>query len=371
MQKFHKLLAAVALACLLPGETLAQGNNWQKTWDETLVAARKEGKVVVIGSPDPVMRKEIIPAFMARYPGITVDYIATGSTAQAIGRVRTERAAGVYSVDVFLSGAGPSYNILYKEKMIDPLQPMLILPEVTDSSKWKKGAPWFMDVEGKYVLRLFSWLQSSIFVNADKVKPEEFRTAQDLLNPKWQGKIVTEPPSSSGSGGNQAAIVYTQLGADFTRKLYVDQKPVFSLDRRQFTDWLARGTYYICLTCRIDDITALQKEGFNLRRVYELEGLRTRLVSSPFMMSVANRPANPNAMRIFANWMATREAVEIYSRSTSAASLRTDVDESFLDPGIIPKPGIDYPDDASPQWRSVDKPAADVKVKAILQAAGR
>lgn len=363
-----KKLVLLLIAMLFVPPALAQTADWRKTWDATLAAAKKEGKVIVIGSPDPVMRKEVIPTFQARYNGIKVEYIATGSSGQAAARVRLERTAGIYTIDVYLAGADTSYNVLYPEKLIDPLKPMLILPEVTEAANWKRGSLWFMDPEEQYVLRLFNTLQSSIFYNGDRVKREELRSAKDLLNPKWRGKIVTEPPTSpSGSGGNQAASIYSQLGPDFVKQLYVDQKPVVSGDRRQFTDWLARGTQYICLTCRIDDIAPLQKDGFNLVQVYELEGLSTRVVSSPFLVTVANKAPNPNAARIFVNWLATKEGVEIYSRGYGAASLRADADESFLDPNIIPRPGVTYPDDASPQWRSKDKLEASAKVKAIIE----
>ena len=46
-------------------------------------------------------------------------------------------------------------GILYREKLLDPLKPALLLPEVTDPTKWKKGGLWFIDPEDKYVLRLF------------------------------------------------------------------------------------------------------------------------------------------------------------------------------------------------------------------------
>jgi len=367
MKKTSRAVAAGVCAIILAvsGAT-AQTTDWKKTWDETLAAARKEGKVAVVGSPDPVMRNEVIPAFEKRY-GIKVDYIA-GRSSEITERVKLERGSGIYSIDAYLSGPDTQYNILHAEKMIDPLGPYLILPEVTEGKNWKTGKLWFMDKDGAYVLRLFNSVDSLIFINTDHVKLEEIKAAKDLLNPKWQGKISTEDPTSDrGSGGNTAANIYSQLGADFARKLYIDQKVTISRDRRQLTDWLARGVHPICLTCRADDVNPLIKEGFKITEIYELEGLKGRVNSSPFLLSVANRPAHPNAAKVFVNWLAGKEGLEIYSRGFQAVTLRTDVDESFLDPRSIPKAGVTYPDDADPKWRSVEKLEYGAKVRAMLK----
>jgi ABC-type molybdate transport system substrate-binding protein len=48
-------------------------------WKRTVDSAKKEGAVVVAGSPDPVMRNEIIPKFTARF-GIPVQYTAGGAS---------------------------------------------------------------------------------------------------------------------------------------------------------------------------------------------------------------------------------------------------------------------------------------------------
>lgn len=360
---------SVLVTSSLVSSALAQSADWQKVWDDTVAAAKKEGRVVVIGSPDPVMRNAVIPAFTARH-GIAVEYIATGSSGQAAARIKVERSSGIYTTDIFLSGPDTQYNVLYAEKIIDPLKPMLILPEVTAAASWKRGEPWFMDPERQYVLRLFSSLDSLIFINTDQVKLDEMKTAKDLLNPKWRGKIVTDDPTSrSGSGGNAAASIYSQLGPEFAKALYIDQKPVVSGERRQLTDWLARGIYPICLTCRADDVRPLQQEGFKIYEVYELEGLQNRMNSSPFLVSVANKAANPHAAKVFVNWLAGKEALTIYSRGFGSATLRTDVDESFLDPRAIPKAGVTYPDDADPKWRSVEKVEAGNKLRELLKKA--
>jgi hypothetical protein len=76
----------------------AQQKGWEKEWNETLSAAKKEGKVVVADSPDPAMR-EISAKFKERF-GITVEHIF--ATSQLAARLNSEQQAGVYTVDVFM-----------------------------------------------------------------------------------------------------------------------------------------------------------------------------------------------------------------------------------------------------------------------------
>jgi iron(III) transport system substrate-binding protein len=334
------------LMCLLLCASVAAAQ--EKGWEQTLAAAKKEGSVVVVGSPDPVMRSDIIPKFTARY-GIPVEFLA-GRSSETAQRLRTERGAGIYSVDVFLSGPDTTATVYYPEKMLDPLKPLLALPEVTDGGKWKKGKPWFVDPEERFVLRPFNSVSSLLFINTDFVKPNEIRSAKDLLNPKWRGKISTEDITTTGAGANLAARFYQQLGADFVKKLYVDQKTVGTRERRQFTDWLARGTQPICLNCREDDVRPLEKEGYKVLEIFELADLAPGINGSPWMLSVANRAPHPNAAKVFVNWIAGKEGLETYARGYGSATLRTDIDESYLSAGNVPKANVKYFDDTDWNW---------------------
>ncbi len=342
----------------------AQNADWQKTWDETLAAAKKEGKVVVLAQPSPAMRNVILKRFTERY-GIEVEHIAARSS-EVIGRLRSERAAGVYSIDVFMSNAGTSYGILYDEKFLDPLKPALIRPDVADPKNLKGGVLPFSDPEKQYVLLMFKSVDSFMVINTNYVKPDEMRSAKDLLNPKWKGKISTEDPAAAGGGGaGSAAHFYTQKGPEFVKQLYIDQQAVVQRDRRQLSDWLARGSHPICLTCHIDDMRTLIKDGFPLVEVFGLADMQNRVTPAPSLLSLANKAPHPNAARIFVNWMASKEALELYSREAQAATLRTDVDESFLDPRVIPKAGTEYVDYTDYNWvvtgrRDVAKKARDV-----------
>jgi iron(III) transport system substrate-binding protein len=150
--------------------------------------------------------------------------------------------------------------------------------------------------------------------------------------------------------------------------LYIGQKITLSHDGRQTADWLARGTYPICVTCRGDGVVGLQKDGFKLLGLFEFSDMLSHIKFSPFVLTMANKAPHPNAARIFANWMATKEALEIYSRNWSVATLRADVDESFLDPSSIPRPGMKYFDTGLAEWLSKGRVEAAAKVRELLKS---
>jgi iron(III) transport system substrate-binding protein len=363
-------LSAIITTILLQATTLAGAAEskpgWEAEWKRTLESAKKEGTVVVTGSPDPVMRNEIVPKFTARF-GIPVQYIAGGAS-QIVARLSTERNAKLYSTDIFMAGMNTVANILYPNKMLDPLKPILILPEVVEPSKWRKGKLWFQDPEERHVLRVFSSIASLFHINRDHVKPGELRASKDLLNPKWRGKISAEDPILGGGGANKASRFYVQLGEEFVRKLYKEQKLVFSRERRQMADWVARGTYPICLDCRDDDLKSLQQEGFNFFEFFELTDMPGTLTSAPWLLTLLNQAPHPNAARVFANWIVSKEALEIYSRAFGYATLRTDADESFLKSETIPRPEVKYFDDADWQWAVTGRAETRKRVENILKA---
>jgi iron(III) transport system substrate-binding protein len=340
----------LALFAILMGFTPApaQTKAGDKEWNALIEAAKKEGKVVVAGSPDPVMRNEIIPKFKERY-GIGIEFLA-GRSSEITARVRTERASGIYGVDVYLAGPDTTATVLHADKMIDPIKPLLIMPEVVDGAKWKGGKIWFADPEERYAVRPFSSVATLLFINTDHVKAEEMRSAKDLLNPKWRGKISSEDPTTTGSGANAAARFYHDLGEDFVRKLYIEQKTVRTRERRQMSDWLARGTHPICLNCREDDVRPLIKEGFKILEIFELVDMPGSINGSPWMLTLANRAPNPKAAQLFANWILSREGLGIYARGYGSVALRTDIDETYLNPGNLPKSGVKYFDDTDWNW---------------------
>jgi iron(III) transport system substrate-binding protein len=335
-----KLAAAVFLGCAsLSSYAMALGTEW----DTLVAAAQKEGKVVLLGPPDPQVRQELPAAFKARY-GITVEYLGTRST-ESSAKLRAERSAGIYTVDVVFAGGDTMAGVYYAEKMLAPLKPELISTEVTDASKWTRGGWWFMDPEQKYVLRLFNTLGTSFHINTDYVKPEEVTSAHALLDPKWKGKISAHDPTVGGSGIGHATRYYLQFGEEFLKKLYVDQKPAIARDRRQLTDWVGRGTYPISLDAEDDEVKRMQKDGLPVASIYKLSDMPGTLSTGVGQMGLLDHAPHPNAAKLFANWMASKEGLTIYARERGEAPTRIDIDaRQWLPSEMIPEAGVDYMD---------------------------
>jgi iron(III) transport system substrate-binding protein len=312
-----------------------------QAWNALVDAARQEGKVVVKGPPAAEVRTELPKAFRARF-GIELEYLG-GPTGPFATQLTHERQAGVYSTDVVLSGADSMYTVFYGLGFLEPLRPLLIHPEAADTSAWPDGKLWFMDPEEQYVLRLNNTLQIMGQINTAQVRPEEFTSWNDLLKPQYRGRLAAFDPTVSGSGVGAAAYLYVTLGEDFVRQLYVEQRPAFSRDERQLADWLVRGTYPIAIgnefatEAILADFRGTGVSVVNLPRPPETPGS----VSPSFgLLGVLKDAPHPHAAQVFANWIAGREGMLVWSKASDAVPVRLDVDKSAWSPDVIPDPNV-------------------------------
>ena len=122
-----------------------------------------------------------------------------------------ERRAGKYLADVAKLGTG-SASALYRAQPF-PLQPVdgaLILPEVTDRSKWWQGKHQYADPQEKYILSpCVSVHIDVVSYNTELVKFTDLTSYGDILNPKWKGKIGSMDPRAAGGregGGSSISI---------------------------------------------------------------------------------------------------------------------------------------------------------------------
>src|SRR6266496_5985713 len=120
----------------------------QLTWEKTLAAAKKEGKLnFYVGryGTEPLLNE-----FRKEFPEIKL--VTVNGTGNSLGtRIITEIRAGNVVADLFSGGANTNYEVLYEGKALDSIRSALILPEVLDESKWYEGHHRYTDPEQRHI----------------------------------------------------------------------------------------------------------------------------------------------------------------------------------------------------------------------------
>jgi len=331
-------LTVLALIVLI-GATRAECQEWKTKWDKVLADAKKEGKVAVAGPPGTAYR-DVMRGFEKKYPEISLEF--QGFTpANFISRFSKERQAGQYLWDIYVTGP-TSFDVTGKKAgELDPLTPLLILPEVRDESAWLGGfAKAFLDSEKQYIFAFQAEITPQVQVNREFIPESELNSVKGLLNPKWKGKIVIDDPRMDGAGSGRIALWTGQLGEEFVRAL-LKQDVGLTRDGRQLVDWLARGKYPIVIGANDTEINELQKLGVGLK----IEPLAGKLAEAWRMSTgwgavrLVNKASHPNAATVFINWLLSKEGQNTWTTLSGRPSRRTDVARVS---GMSPEPGVDY-----------------------------
>lgn len=312
----------------LAGTGDASGD-WKGEWEKTLKAARAEGEVAVFGEPSPEIERAL-REFQKAYPEIQLKLSPIGAGNFA-ARVLAERRAGKYLADVFSGGSTSPTQLLVPAKVLEPIRSAMILPEVMDESLWFRKKSHFADEQNRYVLLSDGTIVSDLLTyNTKLIRPREFRSLWDLLEPKWKGKIVAYDPRLPGGASNNMRFLYynPKLGAKFITRLFSEMDITIAADRRQIMDWLARGKFPLALFVGRELDTA-KKQGLPVDEMI-LQGDGAMLTSGAGSVTLINRAPHPNAARVFVNWFLSRDGQIAWQRHNDRNSLRTDIPKEQL-----------------------------------------
>lgn len=190
------LLWTTALALL----TLVIPAVWGQS--DPAAAAKREGRVLVYGSMESDIFEVIQKIFEQKY-GIPVEYFRAASN-RTMDRVLTESRAGRPMFDVVLTNRSPML-ILKKEG---------IFTRYTSPS-YESYPAATRDRDG-VLSPSYRVVVVSVLYNTRLVKPEEApKTLNDLLDPKWKGKIVMPDPNVHTTTAVWVANLEKQMGAQF------------------------------------------------------------------------------------------------------------------------------------------------------------
>ena len=305
------LVLTISISVFLAIADADEASRWQSEWQKTMEAARKEGQLSLYGGQE-ITHPEIIAAFNNEFPFIKVTS-ASGRAADMMTRIVAERRADKYLADLTASGPnGP--RMLYLNKILEPIAPTLVLPEVSDTSKWYGGKHWYADPENKYIFMFEGTIVTTgISVNTKLVSPEAIKSYWDLLQPKWKGKLLAQDPRGAALL-TPVLILYHRsgLGADFVRRLYTETDITLFRDRRQGTNWLATGKFPLCHLCR--EIDKAAKQGLPVEDIPsdKLKEGGTIGGGGSSVLALINRAPHPNAARVFINWYLSRQGQRIW-----------------------------------------------------------
>lgn len=321
------------------GET----EGWKAKWEKALEAAKREGELTLYGGEE-ITHLEILAAFNKDFPFIRV-LTAGGHAGELAQRVLAERRAGKYLVDLYAGGPNTP-RMFYLGKLLDPIPPLLILPEVTDTSKWYGARHWYADPENQYLFMYEGTITSTgLSYNTKLVSPEEITSYWDILKAKWKGKLLGMDPRGAALPTPVLILYYKPgLGAEFIRRLLTEMDITLFRDRRQGTNWLAVGKFPICIFCR--DIDRAKKQGLSVEEVtadHLKEGGSVGGGGSSVIVLLSKAP-HPNAAKVFINWYLSRQGQTVWQRVMNLKELEPS-DSMRVD---IPK------DDVLPEGRRIE-----------------
>lgn len=347
----------------------AQQTTWQGDWEKTLEAGKREGRVTLYGSSS-IDLSLLFAGFEKRYPEIKMDFFP-GTGGQVVQRLLAERRAGKYLADLAMHGLTTNYA-LYQAKAFDPIKPLLVLPEVTDTSKWWQEKHHYKDAEEQYIFAFNAGVLPHFGYNSQIVNPKEFRSYWDILKPQWKGKIIVRDPSgrSGGLGGLRFMYYNPELGPGYISRLLGDMDVATSSDSRQIVDWLAAGKYAFSVLAvpRRDGLGRAKKQGlpvdwFGPGHMNEGIGLSVSSGSIGFV----NRAPHPHTTKILVNWLFSREGQMAFQKVAEGDSLRIDLPKDEVPPDVRRIEGAKYVEDERPEYLDM-RPIYKVVNEALARA---
>jgi ABC-type Fe3+ transport system substrate-binding protein len=262
---------------------------------DTYEMAKKEGQLTIYTEQTVETIQALIDGFNEKYPGIEVDFFRGDST-KVTQRFETESAADRHTADIVTSVDRLAENMSNKG-LFEPY----VSPEAAnypESMQFEDGR-W-----SNFGLSLISY-----GYNTDKIKPEEApKDWDDLLDPKWKGKLGIQDPLS-GSGSKMWAVsMYKEMGEEnwkeYMAKL-TEQDLVYG-DYLAIREQLAAGEIWIQVAAYPDYTEPLKVKGAPVDWA-----VPSYMFFVTTTVALSKNAPNPNAGKLFIDFMLSKEGQDI------------------------------------------------------------
>ena len=249
-------------------------------------AAKKEGKVVVYATVPPQTMKVINEPFEKKF-GIRVEYWRASATG-ILERATNEWRVGQAGFDVIEGNKGPQL-ILKSEGIFDTFIP-------PSAAKFPRQ---FTEADGQLTPWRFNPI--SILYNTELAKKEELpKTLNDLLLPRWKGKIAIPDPSHHTTTAQFLADLDRYDGMkwrDFAKAL-AQQQPLLVESFAPIVNTVVRGEAHL-------GITYLKYVG-QYKGPIDYVRLSKYLADTNYL-GISKKAANSNAGRLYIEYICSPE----------------------------------------------------------------
>ena len=316
------LMAGIVLAAA--GWALA-AEPFSASWAKLAEAAKQEGElnVIVGGGSGRRMSKGWQGAFGDKY-GIKIKTFL-GRSRDHWERTRAERSAGIYSVDAWVTSGRFPQQTLVPAGVLQPIMPLLMQPEVIEANVWYRKRHWWADEQETYAYTFWgNGGFGSVAYNTKRMPKEEIkklRSWKDLGRPEFTGQMIVRDYTH-----DVFVCQYLAYGESWFQTIWGQQKPKVQANDRQGAEWLARGVGKVFLGGISAEVEDLKSGGLPVepQLPHPLDNCNN-LSSASGNVVIFDRPKNPNAAKLFLNWLLTKEGQYASQKDAGANSLRTDI----------------------------------------------
>jgi iron(III) transport system substrate-binding protein len=271
-----------------------------------LAKAKAEGKVSWYTST-PIEQAQKIVGRFKQQTGIEVELFRSGGSA-ILSRFQQEMTAGRVATDVLTHSDPAAANALAKNGFFVAFKPKNF-DKIPNAAK---------DANGQWVGQRLNMMTH--YLRTDKVAPaDELKTWDDLVNPKYKGKLVMTDPSFTSLQVSVVGMMAKLRGWDYYRKLNTNNVMIVQ-GNQQVSDMLKRSERLIAVGALDSYAADLKNEGHPIKTLYPSDGIF--IIPSP--TSVVKGSPHPNAAKLFAEFMIGDDAQKIFP-ADGGYSVRTDI----------------------------------------------
>jgi iron(III) transport system substrate-binding protein len=290
---------------------------WTQPSPQLVDAANKEGTVNFYTSIDVAVAEKMAAACTARYPNIKLQVERSGAE-RILQRLMQEYGSNVRNADVIESSDITSFIDWKQRGWLAQFVPQDV------GKLWPKEE---CDPDGR-----FASVRAHLAVigyNTRQVKPEDApKSFADLLSPRWRMRMVKANPSYSGTIVTATYALSRALGWEYFEKL-AQQRVMQVQSSTEPPKKVVQGERSIMVDGNEYNAFFLKEAGEPIEIVYAAEGSPV----VPGQAGVLEAAPHPNAARLFANFLFSRECQQLM---VDVGGLRSFHPEVKLKPGRTP-----------------------------------